>query len=254
MFKSSVSQHFRDNKTMYIAGGLAIAALGLGYYFTKGSKGTSKDSRKGPLFSREYLGTPGVSTDLVSELNDAIKTSVEYDVKLWLIPETQTFKGVADITFSVSAEYSNDLFLSAHTLKIQEVLVNDHPIDNDYFNDVANSEPGFLRISSNHLNKEKFKLTIKYSGDFGSLFGLVGFTDLASETQEQYVFTSTGLVGTSAIFPIIEAPNIRCVFRLSVAAPKSWRVFSNEKADDPTELRNFATTFSKSDKPDPDRS
>ena len=118
MFRSSFGQHIRDNKTAYIAGGLAMAALGAGYFWSKSKTGGSNQGRSIDYFPAEYSGTPGISQDLAKNLNQALKASVDYDIKLWLMPEEGKFKGVSELIFETNPEFSDDLYISAHSLII----------------------------------------------------------------------------------------------------------------------------------------
>ncbi len=128
-------------------------------------------------------------------------------------------------------------------LRIDEILVNDNPINDEYFSDLVDTQPGVIRVSNRHLLTEKFKITIKYTGDFRSLYGLVDYSDPSSLTQDEFIFTSTSLVGTSAIFPVIEAPGSKGLFRLGVAVPKDWKVYSNEKSTETVPLNESFTKF-----------
>lgn len=170
------------------------------------------------------------------------------------MPEQGIFKGVSELTFESNPDFSDDLYISAHSLTISQILVNDRPIDNDYFSEIANSQPGFIRLASQHLAKDKFKITIKYTGHFASLFGLVSYLDPASAHHDQYIFASASQIGTSAIFPVIEAPNIKGMFRLAVAAPKTWKVYSNEKSDDAVPLNDSFAEFGRGTEVEPEHS
>lgn len=232
----SFRQHLSDNKGLYLAGGLTLGALAAAYYMRK-SGGVAND-RKQDYFPTEYLNEAGISKDLSNTLGRAFKGAIDYDLKLWLQPKQDRFKGLADITFMLDPEFKEDIYLSIQGLTVYQIRINGRKVDSAYLDEICESQQGSLYIANRHINAESFRITIKYSGEFGSTYGLINYQDPRSESGESYVFSSTNILGASAIYPVFESQEVRCMFRLAVSSPKDWKVISNEKADDPLELKD----------------
>lgn len=238
---STLKEHLRQNKNLYLAGGIGIAALVAGLAFFKtgnpiaGMTGAAHEQTdfQERLFPKHYGAEPGISEYLSLELEQAITKPVEYDIKVWMLPGSKSFVARTELAFELQEGYTGDLYLSVYKLDIQGILVNNHKIKAEEFDEMVNTQSGYIYLRNDHINSGKIGLTIMYKGSLAGTHGLVEFTDLASKSGDQYVFSSTNIIGASAIYPVFESPAIRAIFRLTAVAPKEWLVLSNEKGEAP---------------------
>lgn len=233
---NSLKKHISENRNIYLAAGGLLAAAAAGYYLTK--KGGSLSKPKVDYFPKEYECEAGISKQLSQLLGKAFKGGIDYDLKLWIQPDENRFKGIAEISFVVDPEFKEDLYLSAHNLEVYHIKINDKKIKEDYFSEIVETQKGYLYLANRHFHGDFFKITVKYTGEFGSTYGLLQYSDIRSKTGESYAFASTNILGASAIYPVFESPEVRALFRLAVAVPKGWSALSNEKSDDPVALLN----------------
>ena len=234
---SSWRKHFVENKSTYaLAGGLALGALAA-YWVYRGQKsGLPLAEPPRELFPEAYDFEAGASAALSDHLGKAFEGSVDYDLKLWVQPHQSRFKGILDVSFKVAGDFDDDLYLSAHGLEFFIIRINDHKISESDFQEMVDTQKNAVFISKRHLTKETVKLKLKFRGQFGGAYGLVGFSDENSSSIssgfDSYVFTSNSSFGTSAIFPVFESTKVRSTFRLSLVVPKEWEALSNEKSDE----------------------
>lgn len=235
---SSWKQHISNHKGIYLAaGGLTLAAFAAAYYFRKGRSGGAGIQELN-YFPKEYENEAGISKSLSRALGTAFKGAIDYDLKIWLQPNENRFKGLVDISFSLDPEYKGDVYLSIQGLSVYQIKINDKKVEAEHLEQMLETQKGYIVLHNHAIENEIFKLTVKYSGEFGSTYGLIKYQDPRSENGDSYVFTSTNILGASSIYPVFESPEVRTMFRLAVATPKGWTALSNEKSDDPTELGN----------------
>lgn len=233
---SSWRNHFVQNKSTYtVVGGLALGALAAYWAYSKLKSGQAECELPQELFPSEYDLEAGASAALSEYLSRAFQGSVDYDIRLWIQPHQSRFKGVVDVSFQIAENFDQDIYLSAHGLEFFIIRINDRKISDEEFQEMVSTQKNAVFISKRHLTKETIKLRLKFRGQFGSAYGLIGFTDLNSSSLDSgfdsYVFTSNSSFGTSAIFPVFESAAVRSTFRLSLIVPKEWEALSNEKSE-----------------------
>lgn len=224
-----------ENKRAYLAGGVVIGALAAAYYMKRLEKCAIE---KGEYFSQEYSSEAGISKSLSSCLGNAFKGAIDYDLRLWIQPEKKRFNGIAELTFILDPEYKENIYLSVHNFNIHQIKINGCDIDAAHMDEICESQKGYLLIANKHIISEKFKILIKYSGEFGSVYGLIHYQDSRLESGDSYIFSSTNIIGASTIYPVIESPEVRCLFKLSLAVPTKWKAISNEKSSSPAQIKD----------------
>lgn len=242
--------HLSAHKGAYITGGCTVAAaLAAGYFLFKGGKGNGPNKQ---LFLEDYAGMPGASFGLNEALTEGLNRAVDYELKLWLDPNSNSFLGVADILFEFNKESKQDIFLSAQGLSIQGIKFNGVKVNQNVYDEILERKQGFLYINPSHINKDPFKLTILYKAEYGSDCGLLKHHDPESKEGDMYFFSSNKILGTERIYPFFESFHVRNLFRLSLTVPKGWKAISNEKSDSPVEVNNDFDEFEDQDIPSKD--
>ena len=252
---NSWRDHFAQNKSTYtVVGGLALGALATYWAYSKLRSGQGECEFPKELFPAAYDLEAGASVALSERLSKAFQGSVDYDIKLWIQPHQSRFKGVVDVSFQIAEKFDDDIYLSAHGLEFFIIRINDRKISEDDYQEMVTTQKNAVFISKRHLTKETVKLRLKFRGQFGSAYGLIGFTDQNSTNLDSgfdsYVFTSNNSFGTSAIFPVFESPTVRSTFRLSLIVPKEWEALSNEKSEVQATKDPLLSSFS-NDQSDP---
>jgi hypothetical protein len=234
----------RETKLLVGGGALAVALLAAGYYLTRDSSGKVKTvASPKTYFMEDFEDEAGSSKELSKLLGGAFKGSVEYDIKLWVQHNEKRFKGITEILFEPSEELKDHIYISTNELEVYQIRVNDHKVDQNYFNEMTQTQAGAIFIDNKRLTKEKIKLEIRYRGNFGDTYGLLFFNDPASPSGDSYVFSSTNILGASSIYPCFESLEVRSMFRLTLAVSRNWRAYSNEKSDDPVDMDDTFDKF-----------
>ena len=146
---------------------------------------------------------------------------VHYKLSL-LVQPGQKFYGHAEIVFKL-AKYPNPnapLWLDLSTTKIFKVFINGQQ-ENVHF------ENSKLQVVG--LKRGENTIEISYETDFSKNGnGLHRFVD--PEDKEEYFATFFEPFAAHKVFPCFDQPNIKGVYTLTVCAPSSWSVISNEAA------------------------
>ena len=144
---------------------------------------------------------------------------VQYKISI-LVQPGQKFWGHAEIIFKLAKVPNEPLWLDLSTSKILKVLVNGQK-ENVRF------EKSKLSIAG--LVPGENKIEISYETDYSKNGnGLHRFVD--PEDKEEYFATFFEPFAAHKVFPCFDQPNIKGVYTLTVCAPASWSVISNEAA------------------------
>ncbi|MBA2404706.1 MAG: aminopeptidase N [Bdellovibrionales bacterium] len=107
------------------------------------------------------------------------------------------------------------------------------------------SRKGSLEIPAKHL-KSKSEIEISYTGAYSKNSG--GFLKSTDpEDGSEYVYTDFEPYSAHSLFPSFDQPDLKATFKVSVNAPKDWKVIQNElidstKTDGDFTLTTFKTT------------
>lgn len=251
---SKIVKHFVNYKNAYLLGaGALVAAGGLYYYFS--NKGTQPlvGTADGAFFSPEYGVEGGIGKALSDSLGDALPEAVDYDIKLWLQPNEERFRGITEVSFKVVDGFEGNLYLSYHKLHITQIKLNDKYLSRTEQEQMLNASKGFICLRNADILKETVKLTIHFTSEFAKGYGLIHHRDYDSPSGESFIFTSTSVLGSSAIFPVFESPKVRAKFRLALIVPKTWTAISNtDKTEEPMPMDSDYCNFSENEK-DPNK-
>jgi aminopeptidase N len=147
--------------------------------------------------------------------------SVRYDIHLIFAKEERKFRGKTLLSLKL-ADLSKDLLIDFMGT-IRKMEINGQEFSNYTFNN------GKIIIPKASLTTP-LKIQISFDNNFQSnAYGLFYFLDPVD--QSEYIYTNLEPFGAHLIFPCFDQPDLKAIFKLSVTAPKNWKVIGNEIVD-----------------------
>lgn len=145
--------------------------------------------------------------------------SVHYDLRFTLRKNSKVFDGVASLAIEL-ADLNQPLSVDFFAPKMTSVKINGEEIK-DYV-----LRTGSFDIPAKYL-KDKIQLEIQYSAGYSEQgSGLLHSIDPADKNE--YLYTDLEPYYAHHVFPCFDQPDIKAKFTVTVSAPGSWKIISNE--------------------------
>ena len=159
-------------------------------------------------------------TRVHAELRSSMVEQVDYQLWLELDENGKTFKGrvVIDLLMqSASAPLTVD-FTGG---RVNKTILNEQVVNLDY-------NGFFIRVPWQLLKKGHNTLEVAFEQNYSSDGnGLFRFRD--PEDQRSYLYTHFEPYGANRVFPVLDQPDLKASFKLSVKAPLTWQVVSAKR-------------------------
>lgn len=157
-------------------------------------------------------------TQQEAELRSTIVSSVKYDLRLTLSKQ-ENYAGHLLVTFNAS-DTCSCLWLDYKGTKVDSVSVNSHSIEVNHKHSKVH-----LGLVNKGENTVEIAYHNKYSRDG---LGLHYFKD--PEDELIYLYTQFEPFSANRMFPCFDQPDLKATLDLTVKAPASWKIISNENA------------------------
>lgn len=161
-------------------------------------------------------------TQQEAQLRSTVVSNVKYDLRLTL-SKGENYAGHLLVSFNAS-DACHCLWLDFKGTKVDTLLVNNNQIEIVHKNS---------KVQLGSINKGENTAEVvfhnKYSRDG---LGLHYFKD--PEDGLIYLYTQFEPFSANRMFPCFDQPDLKATFDLTVKAPSSWKVISNENASEIT--------------------
>ncbi|MFZ4713332.1 MAG: aminopeptidase N [Bacteriovoracaceae bacterium] len=147
--------------------------------------------------------------------------SPEYDIKIHLVPSSNSYTGNVKMKFDFTP-MSDDLTIDFYQGKIQNLLVNGIKLTKHSYNNY------FLSIPREYLKAGENIVLIEFEKEYsknGS--GFYKFTDPLD--HKSYFYTDFEPYNANSFIPLFDQPDLKALYRLTVDAPKDYKVISSTK-------------------------
>ncbi|MDO6425559.1 aminopeptidase N [Thalassotalea sp. 1_MG-2023] len=146
-------------------------------------------------------------------------SNVNYHLQVNLDNTSESFSGVTDIVFDLTADNQNDLTIDFDEGTVSSVKVNGKEATFNY-------EKWFITIPKSELSAGKNTVTVAYERPYstdGS--GLHRFVD--PENGEVYLYTDFEPYDANRLFPHFDQPDLKATYTMKVTAPDHWKVITS---------------------------
>lgn len=159
--------------------------------------------------------------------------SVSYDLSFVLTPKSEEFSGEAELNLDLSRV---DAHLSIDTTakKIHSVWVNGIEVK-DFV-----SRTGSIDIPSKYLTPLS-KIKITFQGVF-SKDGHGFQRAIDPEDGAEYLYSDSEPYYAHTLFPCLDQPDLKATYKVTVQAPKDWKVISNDLITESKTTNNITVT------------
>ena len=178
---------------------------------------------------------PGVSRAL-ARWRAAHYGQVRYKLQFEIVPGADHLDGAAEIRVTLD-QPADGLVLDWRVAAkdgqptaqdaVRDLVVNDQAVTNAQFANDHLVVPGAHLRAGENVVRLKFRTPISLSGS-----AVTRYVD--QEDKREYLYTLFVPSDASTFFPCFDQPDLKARFQLSVAAPPSWKVVSNTRAETTT--------------------
>ena len=155
-----------------------------------------------------------------AELRREIIEQVNYQLWLELDEKHETFKGRVVIDLKVSS-VNTPLTVDFTGGSVNKTILNEQNVSLDY-NGFFITVPQSLLQKGNNTLEVEFEQS--YSSDGNGLFR---FSD--PQDQRMYLYSNFEPYGANRVFPVLDQPDLKASFKLSVKVPETWQVVSTKR-------------------------
>lgn len=189
----------------------SLVLLSLTFIFTLSS---CTSAPKPPTMAPD---APADLTEQEAQFRARQVAGTSYDLSFDLT-STDVFKGRAAITFDLKKAF-NGLRVDFFDGTVQSVKLNGHPVPYTYNNH-------FIWIDREHLNTGATTLTVEFKHNYSKNgTGLHQFID--PDDKKRYLYTDLQPFDANSVFPQFDQPDIKATYKMTVKAPKGWKVISS---------------------------
>ncbi len=143
-------------------------------------------------------------------------SNVSYNLGIFLKKHSKTYRGRCEITFFLKK--MEDLKID-FIGSVKQLFVN-------------SKESGFkidgfsILINKKKLIKGENKILVEYENKYDTTgTGLHHFVD--PEDKREYLYTQFEPYDAHRVFPCFDQPDIKAIYKLTLSAPKEWKIISN---------------------------
>ena len=168
-----------------------------------------------------------------AELRARQLTDISYNLEINIDAHGDQFSGVAEISFTLIPDNTDDLTIDFHQGSVASITRNGEQVNYLY-------EKWFITVPAEELEAGENTLVVTYQHPYatdGS--GLHRFVD--PEDGEVYMYTDFEPYDANRLFPHFDQPDLKAIYRLKVTAPQAWQVISatRETAIEPAGVNNI---------------
>jgi aminopeptidase N len=142
----------------------------------------------------------------------------DYDISLELAAGVATYHGDVSISFALSSEGEDPLFLDFRGRTIELLEVNGHAAEPEW--------TGYRLTLPAELLRDDNVVHVRYVNDYDTTGdGFHRFVD--PEDGAEYVYTNFEPYEAHRLFPCFDQPDIKGRYKVTVVAPEAWQVVAN---------------------------
>ncbi|MBI3891379.1 MAG: aminopeptidase N, partial [Candidatus Wallbacteria bacterium] len=164
---------------------------------------------------------PDVLTEAEARARAVRVKDVQVELGLEFAPHASGFRGTATVGFMLT-DASKDLRLDLRCGKIDMLSVNGTPVPTAAWSGNHIMLPAKALAAGPNAVEIRYETPYERTGN-----GLHYFKD--SVDGREYLYSNFEPYTAHRLIPCFDQPDLRTVFRLTVTAPKSWRVIANSR-------------------------